>query len=401
MSSFAYKGFDAAGQVVRGRREAGTVSELRDALISDRVTPVSITQRASVRSRDGGRLALSEAAAGAFAADLARFLRSGLSIGQALQILATTAEHGNAAALAERARADLIEGTPLSGALAVVRGQTGRFLQALAKAGEATGRLPDILDGGASALRASAALKRRLLTLCVYPAFVLAMAIGAISVFAFAVLPALEPAFAGLSVELPIGTRMMLAGGRVLRAAMPFLLAGAAALAATVAVSPPVRHMGRSVGARLLLTPLGGGMLQDAVFASLSRRLGIAIGAGLPVLTAFRVCVDAVGVDPIRLALQAQEERMREGAKLSEVLRASGYAPRLLISLSKVGETSTDLPQVLDDAGKTLGARAEEKMERTLALLTPAIVMAIGVVVGGVVLMVFQGLLSISEAVDT
>ena len=82
------------------------------------------------------------------------------------------------------------------------------------------------------------------------------------------------------------------------------------------------------------------------------------------------------------------------------MLRATRHAPLVLSSLAQVGETSSDLPRVLREAGETLGARAQEKTERVLSILTPAIVLFIGVFVGGIVLVIFQGLLSISQVVE-
>jgi general secretion pathway protein F len=400
VTAYAYTGVDSAGRAVKGRREATNETSLRDALVAERLTPLTIVETGAGWRPSTMRYDLSEAAAASFAGDLARFLGSGLSLGQTLQIIQNTAEAPRLAALAGHLRDELMQGAPLSSALQAVPGQTGRFLQSLARAGEATGRLTEILAGGAAALRASAALKRRLLTLLIYPAFVLAMACGAISLFAFAVLPALEPAFAGVSAQLPPATRAVLAGGRVLRVAAPFLAGALGLCIAALIVSPQARGLVRRAGEAVLLTPIGLGILQDTVFASLAQRLAVALKAGVPTVAAFRVSVDAVGVTPLRNALLAQEGRMREGAKISEVLKACRHTPVLLISLAQVGETAADLPRVLGEAGETLSTRAQEKTERVLALLTPAIVLLVGVVVGSIVLMVFQGLLAISSAVD-
>ena len=48
-----------------------------------------------------------------------------------------------------------------------------------------------------------------------------------------------------------------------------------------------------------------------------------------------------------------------------------------------------------------ISARARERTERALALVTPAIVLTVGLVVGSVVLVVFQGLLAITSGIDS
>lgn len=403
MTAFAYRGLDAQGRPVRGRREAADETQLRDGLLAEQVTPLTITpvsaSLAALAPQPRSGLTLNEAQAGAFCADVARFLKSGLSLGQTLQIIETTAEQPVLARLARHVRGELMAGRPLSAALESLPGQTGRYLQALAKAGEATGRLADILAGGAAAMKASAAAKQRLLTMIIYPMFVMAMAAGAITLFAFVVLPALEPAFAGVA-NLPASTRFVLAAGRALRHAAPMLGLVLASAIAAIAFLPPVRAAARSLLHAVLLSPAGLGILADTVYGGLARRLAIAVGAGVPMATAFRVSVEAIGIAALRGPLEAQEPRLREGIRLSAAFMAAAHAPAVLIGLTKVGETAADLPRVLDEAGEALAARAAERTERLLSLLTPAIVLAIGLVVGTIVLVVFQGLLAISQSVD-
>jgi general secretion pathway protein F len=400
VTAFAFRAIDQGGRPVRGRRDAADAGSLRDRLLAEQLTPLSIAPVRAGWRPAAGDLRLSDGAAAAFLAELARFLQSGLSLGQALSIVETTAETPALARLATRLRGDLMAGVALSEALGAVPGHAGRFMASLARAGEATGKLAEIFAGGAAALAAAAALKQRLTTMAVYPAFVLAMACGAIGLFAFAVLPALEPAFASVGAKLPLSTRIVLGAGHVLRAGFPYFLAAIAAAVALAFVPVVRRSVGRWIEA-LLQTPVGLGILQDAAFAGFSQRLGVALAAGVPARLAFRVAADAVGPARIRAALLAQGQRLGEGVKFSQALEATPATPKLLLGLVRVGEASADLAQVFSEAGAMLSQRAHERTERALALVTPAIVLAVGLVVGTVVLVVFQGLLAITSGIDT
>jgi type II secretory pathway component PulF len=400
VTAFAFRAIDPAGRSVRGKREAADAGSLRDRLLAEELTPLSISPARGLLRADAGAYRLSDAAAAAFLAELARFLQSGLSLGQALQIVETTTETPAAGRLAARLRSDLMAGVALSDALAIVAGQVGRFLSSLAKAGEATGRLAEIFAGGAKALAASAALKQRLFTMAIYPAFVLLMACGAIGLFAFAVLPALEPAFQSVDAKLPDSTRFVLGAGDVLRAGAPYF--GVAILVAiALCFAAPVRRLAGRAFEAVAATPIGLGILQDSAFAGFAQRLAVALAAGVPSRLAFQVAADAVGPGRIRGALLAQSSRLREGAKFSQALEAVPETPRLLLGLVRVGEASADMASVFGEAGDMLASRARERTERALALVTPAIVLAVGLVVGTVVLVVFQGLLAITSGIDT
>jgi type II secretory pathway component PulF len=398
VTAFAFRAVDATGRPVNGRREAVDARSLRDRLLAEQLTPLSIAPARVVLA--GGSQRLPDAATAAFLAAVARFLDSGLSLAQALQIIETTADSAGAARLAARLRADLMAGVPLSEAFAIVPGQTGRFLCSLARAGESTGRLSEIFSGGAKAMAESAALKQRLTTMIIYPAFVLLMALGAIALFAFAVLPALEPAFDSIGAKLPPSTQLVLGAGQALRTGFPFLVALVPVCAALSFLAPVRRVIGGGLEA-LMGSPLGLGILRDTAFAGFAQRLSVALAAGVPSRLSFHVAADAVGPARIRAALLAQEPRLRDGAKFSEALEAVPATPRLLLGLTRVGEASTDLVSVFAEASEMLSTRARERTERALALMVPAIVLMVGAIVGTVVLVVFQGLLAITSGIDT
>jgi type II secretory pathway component PulF len=139
VTAFAFRAIDPAGRAVRGKREAADARALRDRLLAEDLTPLSISPlRGSMQASDGS-YRLSDAAAAALLAELARFLHSGLSLGQSLQIVETITETPGVARLSARLHADLMAGVALSEALGVVAGQNGRFLSSLARAGEAAG----------------------------------------------------------------------------------------------------------------------------------------------------------------------------------------------------------------------------------------------------------------------
>ncbi len=400
MTAFAFRAIDGDGRPVRGQREAADAGALRDRLLAEQLTPLSIAPARAGLRLGGGDGRLSDAAAAAFLAELARFLQSGLSLGQALSIVETTAETPALARLATRLRTELMAGVPLSEALGAVPGSAGRFMASLARAGEATGKLAEIFAGGAEALAAAAQLQQRITTMAIYPGFVLAMACGAIGLFAFAVLPALEPAFDSVGATLPLSTQIVLSAGHVLRDGFPFVLMAVGA-AAALAFLPAVRRVVGRWAEAVLETRIGLGILQDSAFAGFAQRLGVALAAGVPARLAFRVAADAVGPTRIRAALLAQGQRLGEGVKFSQALEAVPATPKLLLGLARVGEASADQARVFAEAGALLSRRAHERTERALALVTPAIVLAVGLIVGGVVLVVFQGLLAITSGIDT
>lgn len=393
MKPFHYVALGPAGRRLKGTGYAAGASELRDRLMEGGLHPLSIRPALFARAS----LGLSAGEAARLSRDLAQLLESGLAIAPALALIESR-EAPKLAAVAREIRRRLIAGEPLSRALEAARGGSVRLLQALARAGEASGRQANVLAAGARSLTAIDQLRRRLLTLSLYPGFVIAVALGSIAVYAFAVLPSLEPAFEGMGDGVPPQTRAVLIFGAVMRAVLPGAAALVVALALGLATWPRLRRQSLDLLARAAMASRTS-PLRDFVFSGLASRLAVMLEAGVPLAAAWRLAREPVSIPSLARSLIAQDERLLEGARLSDVLARIPAAPKDLVHYVSLGEQAGQSARSLNDASATLGARAQEAVERLLSVFTPIVIILVGGMVGLITMMVFQGLLAVSDAV--
>lgn len=394
MKAFHYQALGADGRRHRGVSYASTAAAVRDRLVEARLHPLAI--RPALLQRQGA-LKLTGAEAARLGRDLAQLMQSGMAIAQALSLLESR-ETAKMAAVVREVRQKLIAGEPLSKALEAASGPSARFLQSLARGGEASGRQAEVLAAGAASLGAMDHLRRRLITLSVYPGFVIAVAFGAIAVYAYAVLPSLEPAFEGLGDGIPPQTQAVLTLGVVVRALTPILAVLIGVTSAALVLSAPLRRFATDILARLLMRGRSS-PLRDFVFANLATRLGVMLQAGVPLAPAWRLAREPVGIGWLNQSLAQQDGRLMEGVRLSDVLRGVPHTPTDLLHYIALGEQSGKVPKALEDSATLLAARAQESIERTLSLLTPLVIVIVGGMVGLITMMVFQGLLAIGDAV--
>ena len=394
MKAFHFTAMGADGRRHRGVSYAAEAAALRDRLIDARLHPVAI--RPALLQHQGP-LRLTEAEAARLGRDLAQLMTSGMALAQALSLLETR-ETPRVSAIAREVRQRLISGEPLSKALEVASGTPARFLQALARGGEASGRQSEVLAAGARSLAAADQLKKRLITLCIYPVFVILVAFGSIAIYAYAVLPSLEPAFEGMGSDIPAQTQAVLTFGAVVRLLMPIAAAGTGGLAVLLAVSARARRTGGDLVARLLMRGKRSPM-RDFVFANFASRLAVMLQAGVPLAPAWRLAREPVTIASLSRALAVQDERLMEGVRLSEVLRAIPNTPPDLIHYVLMGEQSGQVAKALNDGSAVLAGRAQEAIERVLSVITPLVIIVVGGMVGLITMMVFQGLLAVGDAV--
>ena len=395
MKPYRYVAIGSDGRRHRGTAYAPEPSSLRDRLIEARLHPLVIRRALFTH----GALVLSEAEAARLARDIAQLMTSGMALAPALSLLESR-ETAKVAAVVREVRQRLIAGEPLSIALGAARGGPARLLQALARGGEASGRQAEVLAAGAASLDRTDQLKTRLTTLSIYPAAVIAVALGSIAVYAYAVLPALEPAFESMGGDIPDQTRAVLAFGAVVRALLPSLAVLAAGATGVLTLWRSARSVAFDLTARLLLRGRSS-PFRDFVFAALASRLAVMLEAGVPLAAAWRVGRGPGSAPPLASTLAAQDQRLMEGARLSDVLARIDATPRDLVHYVALGEQSGRTPKALNDAAASMGARAQQAIERTLSIFTPLVIILVGAMVGLITMMVFQGLLAVGDAVSS
>lgn len=395
--------FEVRGPDGLRRRGALTATDLataRDQLVAEGATPLKLVER-SPRSSGGDRqrhasaraAPLSERAAGDFAADLARLLAAGMPLVASLRACGDIAPRRRE--FCNGIARQIEGGLSLSAALRVAEGSSHSFLAALAQVGERSGLLGDVMRDAAETLREAAAFRARLLSLLLYPAVVALLTVVILLVFLLVVAPTLRPLFDGVS--LPYAARILFAVSDATRLLGPFALVGALLASGLLSSTPAGRSLLRDVGEALALSPFAMGAPAMAAFSTYARAIGLALRRGVPLPEAHNLAAGAVWARRLRRGLLRHAGDLEAGAQLSGILGRTPLAPVALLQLTAAGEAAGRLAPALTEAGAMLADDARLRAERLVALAGPAITVALGGLVGMVVLTLFRTLASIAE----
>src|SRR5581483_11454864 len=147
----------------------------------------------------------------------------------------------------------------------------------------------------------------------------------------------------------------------------------------------------------LLRLPVFGRMVTMAESARVARTLGSLLGSGVPMLPALRIAAGTAGNAAVAAGLTAAAEEVKEGRMLADALRKNGVFPILMLRLIAVGEETGRLEPMLAHVEKIFDSLVQRWVERMLTLLTPALTIVMGVMVGGLIMSVMRAILSINE----
>ncbi len=90
-------------------------------------------------------------------------------------------------------------------------------------------------------------------------------------------------------------------------------------------------------------------------------------------------------------------ESVKEGKGLSDPLARTELIPALAVQLTRVGEETARLDEMLLKIGEIYEQEAKRSVERLLALLVPAVTIGLGVVVALVIGSILTAVLSVYD----
>jgi type IV pilus assembly protein PilC len=384
---FVYRGHAATG-AVSGQLEAGDRQAAASALRARGIVVTRLDESVP-RARRGRRPArVKDRELALYTRQLSTMLSAGLPIAQCLAILS---EQGDGVALRRitaQVALDVAGGATLADAFRKhPRVFSGLFTNML-QVGETAGALDTILRRLATYLEKSAALRRKVKAAMTYPLTIMGVASLVVIFMMTFVIPTFARMFQSFGAELPLPTRMVIALSDLVRTALP----PAAALGACVGYG--IRRAygtarGRFVIDRVLLKiPVLAPLIRKVAIARVTRTLGTLIACGVPILEGLRITAKTAGNQIIEDTVMMARAALVAGRNLTEPLRAYPV-PAMVVQMINVGEQTGSMEEMLTRIADFYDEEVDAAVTSLTALLEPAMIVFLGVVIGGLVIAMY------------
>jgi type IV pilus assembly protein PilC len=226
------------------------------------------------------------------------------------------------------------------------------------------------------------------------------MSLVTVIVLAGFVLPKYKVFFANLNAELPAPTRAMLAMTDF------FTTWWWAVLGGIVVVSLLVLLVLATSGGKLLRDrfvlrlPVIGPTIQIALVERFCRVLGSMAAAGVALPDALRVATQSLQNRVFIRALNGVGEQMLRGEGLARPLGGVRLFPRTAARMIRVGEETGTLPTQLEMTARFYESELDHRLKRLTALFEPAMIVAMGLVVGFVAIAMVSAMYGVFSQVD-
>jgi type IV pilus assembly protein PilC len=265
-------------------------------------------------------------------------------------------------------------------------------------AGEQGGMLDSILARLATYLERSQELLNKVKTAMVYPTIILAVAVIAAAVMLTFVVPTFQTMFASGGLALPYPTQVLLNMSEFVQKYWLWLfggLTGAAFLIRNFYGTPA----GRELGDRLLLhIPILGDLLHKAAIARFSQSMASLLAAGANLIDALVAAAATTNNVVIEKGLLGTRNAIEAGEGISKPLSETGIVPNLVSRMVDVGETTGHLDEMFEKIAVFYEGEVDTAVSRLMKALEPALIVVVGVILGGMVIALY---LPIFEALTT
>jgi type IV pilus assembly protein PilC len=390
MPVFTFSGKDNSGQKVSGERVAASKQVMIQQLRRDRITPGSVREKGkefSMPTFGSGKVNTKEIAI--FFRQFSVMIDAGLPLVQCLEILAANQENQAFQKVLTGVRTTVEGGSTLANAMRQFPIVFDDLTTNMIEAGETGGILDIILQRLATYVEKAVRLKSAVKSALIYPVAVVGIAVIIVGALLKWVVPIFANLFAGLGVALPLPTRIVMGLSAFVQTFWWIIIA--LGIGSVFAVKQIRKHpKGRYFfDALLLKLPIIGNLLRKIAVGRFTRTLGTLITSGVPILEGLSITARTSGNAILEEALMKVRKAIEEGRTIVDPLKECGVFPNMVTQMIGVGEATGAMDNMLQKIADFYEEEVDAATKDMLAMLEPAIIGLLGIMVGGIVISLY------------
>lgn len=392
---YAWEGKDKSGKTVRGELRAGGEAVVNVTL---RRQGILVTRVRKKVYRSGKRITDKDISL--FTRQLATMMKAGVPLLQAFDIVGKGHANPSVSKLVLDLRADIETGTSLNQAFRKFPLYFDALFCNLVAAGEQAGILEDLLARLAVYKEKTLAMKAKIKSALMYPVAILAVAFIVTAVIMIWVVPAFKEVFASFGANLPAPTLFVMALSAFF-VEWWYVIFGGLGLGIWLFLrtwkrSVPMQH---AMDRLMLRVPVFGAVVRKATIARWTRTLSTMFAAGVPLVESLDSVGGAAGNVVYADATRRIQNEVSKGTSLTAAMQNVDVFPNMVTQMVSIGEESGALDAMLAKVADFYEEEVDEAVASLSSLMEPAIMVILGVLIGGLVIAMYLPIFKLGSVV--
>lgn len=336
-----------------------------------------------------------------FTRQLATMFSAGLTLERSIQGLSSEEKHPKLKKVLTQVAENIRKGLNLSESLQRHPGVFNSLYVALARAGEVSGNLQEILDELATYLENLDDTRRKVKSAMTYPVLMVFFLILMILGMLMFIIPMFSDIYAQLGADLPAATLMLVSGSKWMTANFRPILLFTIIFAAVFWLFSKTKRGGYFFDSIKLNTPIFGDLLNQSIMNKFAKTLGILLGAGVPVLESMALMKRIVDNRVYERAVELASDYIRDGFDISTALRRTEVFPSIMLQLASTGEETGELSSLLDRAADYYYKQVTALVDRMTTLIEPLLIVMVGGVIALMVVITYLPVFQMGMALQS
>jgi len=315
--------------------------------------------------------------------NLSTMVNAGLTIMESINALLSDAT-GNLKILLVGIQTDITQGRPLHASLIKYPKIFDKVTVTIIKAAEESGTIDIVLKDIKNSVKKDIEFSDKIKSALMYPVIIIIVFFGVLILLLTFVIPKIASVFSQLRVTLPLPTRILIAVSNIIvNYTIPTIIGVMSVILLGIFL---YKNQKQFLLRMVLNLPYISGIAKQIDLTRFCRSLYLLLNSGIPILPALRLTRQVAVKHEIVQAIESAEEAVLAGSPMTDGLRDQKAIPSLMVKIIEVGERSGTLDKSMEDLTEYFDYEVTNSLHYFVTLLEPLILVAVGVIVGGMMM---------------
>lgn len=399
METFSYTAVGADGKEKKGSIVAETREDAARSLKDQGLLPMSIGKQSAldkdINFSFGKKKGVKVRDLSVFCRQFSSIIKAGVNVINALNMMSEQTENKKLKAAIKNVQSNVEKGETLSSAMRSEGDIFPSLLVSMVAAGEASGSLETAIERMAIQFEKDAKISGMVKKAMIYPIILIVVMIGVVIAMMMFVIPNFMDMFEGLDAEMPFMTVMVINMSNFILDKWWLLILIVVGIVFAYK-SYYKTDAGRHVIDRLKIKiPVFGVLTVKTACARFSRIMSTLLSAGMPMISAIEIAAGTMDNVLFRDALQKVRSGVALGMGFSQQIGVTRLFPAMLVHMVGIGEETGNIEDMLTNVANYYDEEVELATQSVTALMEPMIIIVMAVVVGALVLAIYQPMITL------
>ena len=399
METFSYTAVGADGKEKKGSIVAETREDAARSLKDQGLLPMSIGKQSAldkdINFSFGKKKGVKVRDLSVFCRQISSIIKAGVNVINALSMMSEQTENKKLKAAIRNVQSNVEKGETLSSAMRSEGDIFPSLLVSMVAAGEASGSLETAIERMAIQFEKDAKISGMVKKAMIYPIILIVVMIGVVIAMMMFVIPNFMDMFEGLDAEMPFMTVMVINMSNFILDKWWLLILIVVGIVFAYK-SYYKTDAGRHVIDRIKIKiPVFGVLTVKTACARFSRIMSTLLSAGMPMISAIEIAAGTMDNVLFKDALQKVRSGVALGMGFSQQIGVTRLFPAMLVHMVGIGEETGNIEDMLTNVANYYDEEVELATQSVTALMEPMIIIVMAVVVGALVLAIYQPMITL------